>query len=260
MKTLTSVLFLILASTSLFANNVKNPIFVLRQNGYFTNFGAGPLLVIYSDSTVIYQKTRNHYFTVKLSGKEFSSLTDSIDFQYLFRYKQKEDSLSKLFVDTTNVAGLSLTQLIFWQDKSEQRISFYESIPDEKIDKLILFLRNYSNKRARSWVPERIEIDLWYINLTSENDLKFIKWKSKWPDTSDAYSLRRFIFVNDSIERYYSIYLPKKYWKRFYRIWKRKINLAEVNMFVLNNLNWFPVGFRFPFPGEDKWIERLYNE
>lgn len=260
MKTLTSVLFLILASTSLFANNVKNPIFVLRQNGYFTNFGAGPLLVIYSDSTVIYQKTRNHYFTVKLSGKEFSFLTDSIDFQYLFRYKQKEDSLSKLFVDTTNVAGLSLTQLIFWQDKSEQRISFYESIPDEKIDKLILFLRNYSNKRAKSWVPERIEIDLWYIYVSNADDQKSINWKAKWPDTSDVNSIRRFILVYDASSRYYSIYLPKKYWKRFYRIWKRKFNSPKFCLINLHDLKWIPVGYRFPFPCEDKWQERLADE
>lgn len=260
MKTITLVSTFLLVSLNIFANIVNNPIFVLRQNGYFTSLGAGPILVLYSDSTVIYRRTKNQYFTVKLTGKEFYSLTNRIDFQYLSRYKKNEDSLSKLYIDTTNVAGLEETELIFWQDKNEQRISFYESIPDEKINALILFLKGYSNNRIKSWLPERIEIDLWYINLTSENDLKFIKWKSIWPDTSDANSIRRFILVNDSSERYYSIYLPKKYWKRFYKIWKHKIKLAEVNMFVLNDLNWYPVGFRFPFPGEDKWKERLADE
>lgn len=255
-KTLTTLFFTLTAYIAI-CNSFPKPILVLNEHG--NRSINGPLIVIYDNQTVIYRKSKSEYYFVKLTSKEYSKLLLGVNSYFLS--KQTNDS-SHIHTDSTvfYINDASWTTLTLWEKNKKTSVTKFGTIKmnrqslqktkDISFEKIVDRLSSFESIHASKWLPDKIEINLWNINYTGYKNLTYIDWNREWPDTSDISSKR----WKNYTERYYSIYLPKKYWSEFIKIYNDKFpyKSESISLFKMNGLSWQP-SFRFPLPNENFW-------
>ena len=123
----------------------------------------------------------------------------------------------------------------------EQR-KMWESLPGGIRE----FLKRVEKEReteGEAWMPESIEVMFWPYEYAPEES---IVWPASWPDLKAATTKKR------EGDDFYRVFLPSS-------------KLAELRKFmatrkdkgaVLINGKKMTVSYRFPFPGEDRWMRR----
>lgn len=202
--------------------------------------GDSASFALYLDGTVIF-RAYNGFRSVKLEDREMVQLMAQLDV----------DALSHADSDheTTSVTDQrSQVLYVFGQRKRVRHYIYGAPVKGAMrtpvwptlvaaYDRMLSF----NNPRARTWLPEKIEVMIWPYEHAVEPS---IVWPQDWPGLDDPGTRPRH-------SGQFSLYLPSLHYLELVDFLKTRREKGAVE---IDGRKW-SVGFRFPFPNERLWMQ-----
>ena len=233
----------------------RTPLLALRAEAAFQSNLAGdvPLVVVYSDSTVLYStggddNSPPRIVSTRLSAARFRTLLDSLNLPHLLTI----DSLIDLCPDVTD---MTYYRVHSWVPGASRVISVYgfpggSSSCQRAAPELQVAFRALASLRelpGRQWLPDSVEIELAEDTVSgwAPSERHPVRWPTNWP--TGVYGPSRWShFPNQRVIR-----MPAAALRQLVDLQNRHASYAGTPI-LLDSRYWF-MSFRLPFPGEAAW-------
>lgn len=197
-----------------------------------------PTIAIYQYGDVIYKSINENkvkYYSVKLKKDDLQTLIYELGITENLMKMPDYVSTVSITDQPDNILSLAFDSVYTKQVYGNLRDD-EESRTNTPEDFLYVYdqLIKYTNKKAKEWLPEYIEVMLTDYSHSPEQPLA---WPDKWPDLTSASTIKR-------TDMLYSLYLPKKDYKDFIKL----ISSLKEKQAVEVNGKLFSVSYRFPYP------------
>ncbi len=240
------ILFCIARSIGAADGDLKPKVVFVEHDPWAMVVGSdSPSFVIYEDGLVIFRNSNPKgpaYLQENFSKRELKAFLRLLPAESDWANLKDHYELADGTDQPDNVLSV-------WEGGRMKRIQIYGAIrrnmelleglpkPLQNVMKKII---NFDVKRARLWVPGKIELMIWPYEYAPE---KSLNWPEGWPDLKSPETKKRG-------ENGYSLFIDMGRAKELDGLLGQ---LKEKQALLINAKKW-AVSYRMPFPGESAWM------
>jgi hypothetical protein len=196
-----------------------------------------PTFALYDNGEVIYRDASG-YKSVNLSAAERDALVNSLEIKSLPR-------TSSRYV-ASDATDQPTQRLFLFTNTNPILLSVYGSINQAKVSKEVPtsllsayeILLSFRSLRAKSWLPERVEVMIWPYEYAPD---KSIIWPKEWPGLDDPQTIK----WKDG----WSIFIPSSQYQKLLSFLATRREKGAVE---IGGKKW-AADVRLPFPSEKSW-------
>ena len=196
-----------------------------------------PTFALYEKGQVIYKAIENKrliFYTLTLTQEELQKVIQSLSISDAIYKLQDNVEASWTTDQPSNILTLNIKQpksiSVYGRldDKSEAR----KKTPKEFVT-VYDNIKNYRNKSAKEWIPEKIEVMFWDYNYAPDKR----SWLKGFPDLNSPTTIK---FDKDS----YCVFIDKENFDEFKKYYS---SMGEKEAVEINGRK-MAISYRLPFP------------